>query len=367
MTPAAAMTDSAPGNHRAASRREEPPPGCGVAPAAWALLVMLGTVVAGGAQAAAPEALTVYRSLFPEAARAEPQPLEPGREVELRGERRRVSGVSRLRIVSSDPEVQVALRFRPQPEPQGALALTAIVVLRPGLARFLVLEGTQAIAGGALTQAGRTRIGEGLATELAGEPGAVHTLVLQDEGGAEFRLRQEGEVLTVGLILPAQGGRPVGVGKVWYADLPLTYLDFDIQGAAGSGNALGELHVGPFAGAANAFFKTGETRALERITVRQQLMRWETLAIWLEGGAGFLQHVRDSDGLNEAQATWSFGAALHYRSGDWGALAQLSTFSGPLLTVVAGGWQLSPALGISLALQAFESFQGLSLGLGIDF
>lgn len=318
-------------------------------------------------QAAPPEALTVHRSLFPEAAQAEPQPLEAGREVELRGERRRVTGVSRLRIVSSDPDVQAALRFRPLAETEDALALTVIVVLRPGLVRFQVLQDSQAIAGGALTHPARTRIGEGIETELAGEPGAVHTLVLQDEGGAEFRLRQEGEVLTVRLILPAQGGRPVGVGRLWYADLPLTYLDFDIQAAAGSGNALGELRLGPFAGAANAFFKTGETRALERIVVRQQLTRWETLAIWLEGGAGFLQHVRASDGLNEGQITWTFGAALHYRSGDWGALAQVSTFNGPLLLVVAGGWQLSPALGLSLALHSFESFQGLNLGLGIDF
>ena len=84
-----------------------------------------------GARAAEGE-LLVSRTVFQGTEARAPRELPSDREVQVREERWRVSGVLRLRVESTDPETALVMRFRNTDEKTDALSLTLILVSREG-------------------------------------------------------------------------------------------------------------------------------------------------------------------------------------------------------------------------------------------
>ncbi len=309
--------------------------------------------------------LLVYRPLFGDAAGRPTVRLAPGREVEVRDQRLRVEGARKLRVESPDPETVVVMQIKPKQRREATLVLTVILLSRKERFDFQYGRESQALAGGSLITHRNFRVGEGQQSELAGDPGEVVEIRLQDDAGAELRLRQQGSELILRVIPPWEGGTPSGGALPYYFGERLTFLDYDLLAVGGTDNFFGEwVLFEHFVLMANALQTDALTAVLTRGVVRAELARWRRFAVTLEGGAAFyILDPEDPEEENAGQPTWVLGATTHYRIGNWGAAVHAATVSGATLTTALGGWQFSSSFGAVLEWQSFQGLSGFGAGL----
>ena len=348
-------------------------------PAAFALWLLLGLAGLAGtsaftgraaAQAGAADGgggIIVHRTVFEGEPDRPVRDLPPGTEVEMRDEIWRLSGALSLRVESIDPETVVVTQLLPRDASAGTLLLTLIVVSRERLFDFHYRGKSQVLEGGAMVEHRRFRVREGIATDLAGAPGEVVEIRIQDDATAELRLVLSEGQLVLRTIPEEEGGTPSGNVLPIYFGRQLRFLDYDLLGAGGTDNGYGEIVLlEDFALMVNFLTSDGESALLARAVVRQQVLRWRRVSITIEGGAAFFGLDPDDPSVeNEGEPTIVGGATLHMRFGNWGWAAHVSSVNGPVLAMVLAGWQFGESWGGFLEWQSFEGLSGFGLGLSL--
>lgn len=321
------------------------------------------------ATATAAGELLFFRTVF-QAQRERPTvDLTPGEAVEVREQFWRVRGASRLRVESSDPDALVVMRFRTADERSGALVLTVTLVSRRGKYDFRYEGGSEKMEGGIIAPLKNFRVGDGIVTELAGAPGEVAEIRIQDDATAELRLLLEEGQLVLRAIPADEGGELSGRAYPIFRGQTLNFLDYTVLGAGGTDNGYGEVVLFEhFALKVNGFLDGDESAVAARLVVRQQVWRSRDFALWLEGGGGFFtQDPSDPNEEKEGEATVAFGATGIYRTGDWGVSVHAASFNGPTLAMVMAGWQFSESFSLLLEWQSLLGFSGFGAGLAISF
>ncbi|MBI3992556.1 MAG: hypothetical protein HY342_04730 [Candidatus Lambdaproteobacteria bacterium] len=339
---------------------------------ALALLAVLGLLLGAG-RAAAQERL-LQRSLPSGETAGEPQALAPGQTAVLQQTPLRIQGATSLRIVSPDPELRVVLRFRteagaPAGDTGAALTLTVLVDAQLIPREYLYRAESQVIEDGALRPSRRFRLDQDLVTALEGAPGRVTRIVVQDDAAAELRLSLRESELVLEAVTPAFGGEPSGGTRPYYHGLPLRFMDAPLLGAGYTDNGYGELWIADTFGArGSVFVESNETQTLVQGLVRQPLVRWAGVGLWIEGGGAY--HNLDAPTATVAQqevVAWALGTSLHWRRGDWGAAVQLSLIKDEAFLLLEGGWQVFEHVGALLTWQSFAGYSGFGLGAGVRF
>lgn len=359
--------------------------------AALAGAALLLHALTGGPRpvAAQQTVLTISRNLFAGAPAQPDRVLDPGLTVTLREERWTAEGASDLRIVAGSPEVAAVLRFSPlaplpagegsattegapeAPPPSGeaaSLRLTVVLLTHDGLRNFQLKSDSRTLSAQGFAPLKRYRAGAGLETALAGPPGRVREVVIQDQGQAELRLRQEGTLLVLEALLPAEGGEPGGSVRPWDEGRPLRFADYTLLAAGYTDNGYGELRLWEtIAGKVNGFVFDRERGVLARLVVTAQAWRGPRLSLWAEGGAAW--YAAEVEGLPapDPVLTYTGGLTLHGRLGDWGAAAHYALVGDTSATMVFGAWQAGQAWGLVLLWQSFEDRSAFGLGGTVDF
>jgi hypothetical protein len=311
----------------------------------------------------------VSRTIFGKSVDLSRRALKPNKEVELRDEFWQSPPALRLRVESTDPEAVVVTRFSPKDKKAGSLVLTLIVVSRERLLDFNYQQESQAMEGGSLVMHRRFRVREGIATDLAGQPGEVEEIRIQDDATAELRLSLRDGELLLRLIPVEDGGKASGSVLPIYFGKQLRFLDYTLLGAGWTDNGYGEwVLFEDFALMVNLLADGSNSALLLRGVVRQQVVRWHRMSITLEGGAAYFKLTPvDASVENAEQPSVVGGATLHYRSGDWGGAAHASTVNGPILLMVFGSWQITKSFGGLVEYQSFEGYSGFGVGLSLLF
>ncbi|MCZ6842781.1 MAG: hypothetical protein O7G32_08120 [SAR324 cluster bacterium] len=311
----------------------------------------------------------VSRTIFGNPADRRRRALKPNKEVELRDEFWQSPPALRLRVESIDPEAVVVIRFSPKDKKAGSLVLTLIVVSRERLLDFNYQQESQALEGGSMVVHRRFRVREGIATDLAGQPGEVEEIRIQDDATAELRLLLRDGELLLRLIPVDDGGNASGNVLPIYYGGQLRFLDYTLLGAGWTDNGYGEMVLfEDFALMGNILADGGNSVLLLRGVVRQQVVRWHRVSITVEGGAAFFTLTpADASVENAEEPTVVGGATLHFRSGDWGGAAHASTVNGPILMMLFGSWQITNSFGGLVEYQSFEGFTGFGVGLSLLF
>ena len=338
-----------------------------------ALLVAI-PVLGLGAGSAAGQARLLYRSLNSGEAAGEPQALAAGGTVVLGQTPLRVEGATSLRLVSPDPELRVVLRFRTEGGARpaaagGALTLIVLIDTQQIPREYLYRSDSQVIEDGALRPSRRLRLDQDVLTALEGAPGSVTRIIVQDDAAAELRLSLRESELVLEVLTPAFGGEPSGGTRPYYYGQTLHFTDAQVLGTGYTDNGYGELWIADTFGArGSVFVATNQTQSLVQGLVRQPLLRWASLAIWIEGGGAY--HNLDAPTATRAQqgvAAWALGTSLHWRRGAWGAAAQVSLIKDEAVLLLQGGWQVFQHVGALLTWQSFAGFSGFGLGAGVNF
>jgi hypothetical protein len=348
----------------------------GVVVAAWLAALPWAPLHAAAAD------LLLYRSVFPAQRTAAPERMTAGPDTILAGTPLLAPQPARLRIASPDPTLSAALRLAPDPADPAAWILTVVLVPAGGSRTYQYLtRGVRLVNGAPETQPGYRA--DGLETDLAGAevggtPRRVSRLVVQDDGGMEVRLRLEGETLLLTAIPPALGGEPAVDRYPGGQGPPLRFLDYhlllggfaaDSFSIGGTYNAFAEVYALGFLSARVNVLSTKTARlTLARLEVAQQAWRSERLSFWLDGGLRAFQEQdpRASAGA-PTTASWTFGTALHWRSGDWGAALRLAAADGPAVAEVQGGWQTWRHVGFFAFWQSVGALSDLGLGVAAGF
>ena len=337
-------------------------------------LACLGLLAAAGSRApgsAGAQALELTRNQFAGHAERPEALLAGGVPVPVGAERWRVTGADVLRVSSPDPDVAVVLRYEPLEIPVGdgtdPLRLLLIVIVREGARHHEYKRGGQLLRQGELVPQRAFRVGaHGLVSALAGAPGRVRELVIQDDGDVELRLAQAGPVLALEVVPPAQGGLPSGGGRPYYLGRPLRFVDGRLLATGYTDNALGALRLGEhFVGRVNALFPDGGEAVLVRGLVSAQAWRSDTLALAVEGGAGYAS-VTDA-GATATELRVAGGVTLHWRRGPWGAALHAGLVGEGAVLELYGGWQAWERTGLVLSWQGFSGRSGLGLGAAVGF
>ena len=278
-------------------------------------------------------------------------------------------GVTKLRVLSPDPNVAGAFQFEPAPGEPGTLVMRLILYTNPKPLEYRLLGQSRVMRDGKQIPAKEHFPVRGMDTELAGEGGRVARIVVQDDYGSELRWRQVGELLVLEAIPPEFGGKPSGSAESYWARRRLRFLDYDLLVGGNKGaNALGEWEVlDLLAVRFNGFFGSRDSLLLERIVLHNQVWRSETLSAWLEGGPAFVQKLNTGNSVTGSNVTWALGGTGHWRDGDWGAALHIASVDGPLVTELYGGWQFSRRWGLFLAWQQFDGESAYALGGSVDF
>lgn len=338
----------------------------GLALAGWlALAVLAGAPGLARGQGAGEAGLLVWRNQFDGFPERPERTLSAGAAVTVRAGRWRVPGATRLRVVSPDPQVAAVLRFDPLPGGGAqALRLYVTVVVRPSVPSFELESHGQLMVKGALAPQPHYPLGkQGIATALAGAPGRVAQVVIQDHADAEIRLRRDGEILVLQVVPPEEGGVPSGLGPPHGRRRPLRFSDADLLAAASTHAALGALIFGNrLALRVNARFPSGASTAVLRVLAMAPAWRGDRWALWVEGGAGSLNRSDASGGLHLAG-----GLALHWRYTNWGAALNVGRVGGDTVLELLGGWQLWRPVGLVAGWQRLPGGANVVLGAGFAF
>lgn len=332
-------------------------------------LLLLCVVLAAGFAAvlpapAAAREVSVTRSIFLGRAGAGAKELQPGGDVEMRGERWLVSDPERLRVESTDPEIKLLLRFEPKDGKAGTLSLTIALFNPRKQFDYQHQQQSSVMRGGRLETLKELRLGEGLETDLGGVRGEVEEITIQDDGTRELRLELRGNLLVLHVIPFEEGGNPSGAYFSYFDREPLYFLDYTLLAGGYEQNAYGELVLfEDFAVMGNVITDDTNTVILARGVLRQQLLRWRRVAVSVEGGPAFYTFDPvDTTDEDDSELLLVLGTTLNFRYGNWGAALHVSSVSGSSLAMLMGGWQFSKSFG---ALIEWQSFQGLSdFGLG---
>lgn len=356
--------------------------------------------------------LFISRNLFAEQRPGTPPVVRP--EVALQPEaaltlaaQRVVSALAqRLALVSPDPEVQVALRFRrlegeraagapsssrPATADSGrpAWSLTVVVIAHPRPLDYTYLSDGQLVVDGRIEPQRTYRVGKGLETGLALADGVVSEIVIQDEGDAELRLKRDGDRLELSVVPPSFGGKPSGTSRPWYAGVPLRFLDYQVlvggyAAALFNNDYTGFLFPGgtPDHGVVEAwladrfglrvaaFLLDHESFDVERLVVAQQALRGEHWSVWVEGGAAAAQHsLTPVGGPASSRSTigWTAGLTGHVRFGSLGAMAHWADTDGPSIMQLMAGWQATRRVGLAVSWISYRSASPTGLAVSIAF
>ncbi|HEX9843434.1 MAG TPA: hypothetical protein VGC20_11825 [bacterium] len=354
--------------------------------AARGLLAALSLLAALCVPAALPgpargQELRVSRNQFAEQAQRPEARLSGAEAVTVRDERWTVQGAATLRVVSPDPQAAAVLRLRAlEPGAPGAAAsgaadpgaplrLTVIVIAEEGARRYEYKGEGELLRDGARVPQRLFRVGErGLESGLAGAAGRVSELVIQDDGDAELRLRQQGDVLELQVLPLSYGGTPSGEGRPRVLSRPLRFADARLLATGYTDNALGELWLGDLLAAkVNGFFPERGGALLARGLVTAQAWRGDTLSLWAEGGVGYYRLEDAATGLVSDAVRAAGGVTLHWRYAGWGAAAHVGLVGDTSVLTLFAGWQAWRHVALLLGWQSFESRSGFGLGAGIGF
>lgn len=347
--------------------RRKPFPRPGLVPL-FVGLVVVAALVAGplpahgqGASTAGTDVL-VWRNQFDGLPDRPERRLVAGPATTVRSARWRVTDVNRLRVVSPDPKVAAVFRFVPAPRAgAAALRLYVILVEHPRVPGFEIESRGHLIRDNAFVPQPHYPLGaNGIETALAGTPGRVNQIVIQDSAVAEIRLRRDGSMLELQVVPRADGGRPSGLGAPAFLPRPLRFTDGNLQAAASSGAAQGALVIGDrLALRFNGRFPASGSTIVVRGLAMAEAWRTDFWALWVEGGGGYLSDSNGNGALHVAG-----GLALHWRYRTWGAALNLGRVGGSTVLELLGGWQFSRPLGLLLGWQQLPD--GSSLGLGVS-
>ncbi|HKI97323.1 MAG TPA: hypothetical protein VKB51_02495 [bacterium] len=382
---------------RTASPQNPPPPrrsgaadargraGARVLRVALAVALFVLPSVAGVPPAQA-QGLVVSRNQFAtQAERPEHELPASGAPITVVAGRWRVTGAARLRVVSPNPEVAAVLRYRPaepgeaagplgeppsgQTSAPAALRLYVIVIAETGVPRYQYQADGALLGPQGYEPQRRFRVGErGLESALAGPPGRVTQLVIQDDADVELRLRRDSDTLELQVVPPADGGVPSGSGPPHYLGRPLAFADYTLLASGYKENALGELWLGHrLAGRLNAVFPSGSSALALRVLVTAQAWRSDRLALWAEGGGGFLRVTDSAAGTSSSELHVAGGLRLDWRYEAWGASLQAGFVGSDTVLSLLGGWQAWRHVGLVLSWQSLQSRSGVGLGAAVGF
>ncbi|MDH5751719.1 MAG: hypothetical protein OEZ59_04810 [Deltaproteobacteria bacterium] len=352
------------------------------------LTTLLYPPSAGVAQA---QELTIWRNLYNQEldpSTRQSSSLGPGAGETLEEQALKARGVKRLRVISSDPAMGLVMRFRPAPRDglparisptapaaaqsdPGPPRLRLILVLIPdaGIVRYQYKHLGEALENGRLVRRSDYSVGEGQETELAGEPGVVNELEVQDDGDTEVRIRITGDVLEVEAIPPEHGGSPDGGRIPYYYGVDMRHADYHIMAGGYRNNGILDLLIaGHIAARLNYLLEPDvKETALARLLATAQLWRTLRFSMWLDGGAAFYL-VNDQLLLTqETEISWSAGVSLHFRRGDWGGALRYAVNDEPAVAELLLGRRVWRQLSLFLYGQSFQEMVGYGLGLGVGF
>lgn len=305
-----------------------------------------------------------------------------------------VSDVKTLRIQSPDPSVSAVFRFKALPVAGGdertdvgedgrekgagsrraddgevLYRLTLMILSQEGVKTYQLKSDSRRMTEAGLIPRKRYRIGQGLSTLLVGPPGRVVEVVVQDDAKVELRLsRKEGELL-LEVVPPRFGGSPSRPGAAWYEGIPLTFADYVLLGSRSTDHGYGDLWLFQTVSVRiNAFFPETSSRTLARGVVTKQAWRSENFALWVEGGAAYTSEQESSDAEAVSEITYTGGATLHYRTGDWGgALQGALVGEDEFVWVGIGSWQFSENWSLNALWHSFAGSSEVGIGGGVDF
>jgi hypothetical protein len=326
--------------------------------------------------------------------------LNPGSVLTLEAQRVVLAPLRRLKVVSRDPDVKVALRFRREGAPAGtapgapqaatpaAWTLTVVVIVKPRSLDYVYLAESGHVVEGRIEPQRIFRIGDGLETGLSPEGGVVREIIIQDEGDAELLLMQEGDGLRLSVVPPAFGGKPSGAPNPWWHDEPLRFLNHGVLlggYAAAFQNDYTDWLLAPgttehlFAEAwvanrvglrAALFSFARESFGVERLVVTQQALRGERWSLWAEAGVAASQRsLTPAQGASSQQSAlgWTAGVTGHLRFDDLGASVHWADTGGPSVTQLLAGWQATRRLGIALSWISYRSASATGVALSIGY
>jgi hypothetical protein len=101
--------------------------------------------------------------------------------------------------------------------------------------------------------------------------------------------------------------------------------------------------------------------------VTAQAWRSEHLALWVEGGAGYVRVREDAEAVSSRAIHVASGLGLHWRYEDWGAALRVGRVGSETVLSVLGGWQVWRHVGLALTWQRFENHTGTGLAIGVGF
>ena len=338
---------------------------------------------------AASGSLHISRNWFARETQRPEVTLTTGQPLSLGRERATTGGASHLKIVSPDPEVGVALRFRTLPEPGRPWELTVILVTRERPHDFFYLTQGELIANGELKPQTEFRVEHGIETELTTKDAPVRDVIVQDEGDAEIRIQRSDGTVTLNVVPGQYGGRAVAGSEPWYANEPLRFLDYNILAGGYSKAVLNNDYTGwilpssttehGFAEAwvANAvgvrvaaFSLTRESFAVGQLVYQLQAMRGEWWSVWLEAGAAAHERTLSPAHGQSTQTSdvgWTAGATGNVRFGRWGGQVHWADTDGPSVLQVLAGWQATRKLGLALSWISYRNAEPLGLAASWQF
>ncbi|MDH4248134.1 MAG: hypothetical protein OEW39_09975 [Deltaproteobacteria bacterium] len=364
------------------------------------LLMLWGLVTPVRAQGESGE-LVLWRNLFPPPAGTglrETRELTPGTPVVVESEIWRVRGVSRLQVRSPDPGVGVVMRFRlapalpaesakhlvplesppgqeapdsplPEPKPNPLQArLILVLIAEPGPVNYQYKAQGEAVEAGARVSREHYTVGRGAETGLVEKGDPIRQVEIQDDGRAELRTHQEGELLVIEVVPPAYGGTPTAGIRPFYEGRNLTYADAALMLGGYRNTVLGDLRL--LEGAVlrvNALRDPGVREALAaRVLASAQVWRATRWSLWLDGGAGYA-YLREGNARVPSEPTWTAGATVHFRQGPWGAALHYATLDGQGLMSLHAGWQFSRRFGAGLFWHSYAGLGAPGLSASLEF